>query len=416
VPGDTNQVADVFVHDFQTGQTTLESVDSAGVEGSGAAPSLSADGRYVAFESGGAGLVPGDTYGYIDIFVHDRTGGSTTRVSVDSAGAQANSGSGQPSISADGRCVAFHSDASNLVPGDTNMKQDVFVHDRQTGQTTRVSVSSAGVQANYGGRECTLSADGRYVVFETNSTNLVSGDTNLRWDIFVRDRQTNQTTRVSVSSAGIQGNSESLRSTISADGRCVAFDSLATNFAANDMNNSPDVFVHDRNASGFASLCSPGLDGVIDCPCNNPPASSGRGCDNSSATGGATLFASGFAYLSLDSLAFTTSGERPSATSILLQGDALLAGGVAYGQGVRCAGGTLARLYVKSALNGGITAPDLLAGDLAVSARSAQLGMPIQPGRPYGYLVYYRDPLVSGGCAALATFNATQSGSISWWP
>ena len=147
-----------------------------------------------------------------------------------------------------------------------------------------------------------------------------------------------------------------------------------------------------------------------------PSANAPRGCDNSSATGGASLSASGVAYLSLDSLVFTTSGEKPSATSIVLQGDAALPAGVVFGQGVRCAGGALKRLFVKTALGGSISAPDFGAGDPTVSARSTALGDSILPGQSRWYLVYYRDPFVLGGCPAASTFNATQTGAVGWWP
>ena len=125
------------------GDTTRVSVASDGAQGNGYSyhPSISADGRYVAFESDASNLVSGDTNGARDVFVHDRQGGGTTRVSVASDGAQGNGGSAHPSISADGRYVAFQSDASNLVSGDTNGWSDIFVYDRQTGQTTRVSVA-----------------------------------------------------------------------------------------------------------------------------------------------------------------------------------------------------------------------------------------------------------------------------------
>ncbi len=148
--------------------------------------SISADGRFVAFQSDATSLVVGDTNGAPDIFVHDRQTGTTTRVSVDSAGGQANSGSSYPSISADGRFVAFVSWASNLVAGDTNGREDIFVHDRQSGTTTRVSVDSAGEQGNgYSNFAPTLSADGRFVAFASDASNLVAGDTNGTGDIFV---------------------------------------------------------------------------------------------------------------------------------------------------------------------------------------------------------------------------------------
>jgi hypothetical protein len=166
--------------------------------------------------------------------------------------------------------------------------------------------------------------------------------------------------------------------------------------------------------TGFTSLCDPGVGGVIACPCGNLPGSPGRGCDNSSGTGGAILSASGVAYLSHDTLVFTTSGEKPTATSIVMQGNSLLANGVVFGQGVRCVGGTLKRLYTKTAVAGSITAPNFGAGDPAVSIRSATLGDPISAGQSRWYLVYYRDPIVLGGCPAANTFNATQTVRIDW--
>jgi len=249
VPGDTNDASDVFVHDRLTGVTERVSVDSAGNQGSGWSefPAISADGRYVAFESEASNLVSGDTNWVPDVFVHDRLTGATERVSVDSAGNQGNSWSELPAISADGRYVAFQSYAFNLVPGDTN-GADVFVHDRQTGVTERVSVNSAGNQANSDSWSPAISADGRYVAFDSGASNLVAGDTNYALDVFVHDRQTGVTQRVSVDSAGNQGNDYSWSEfpTISADGRYVAFQSHAFNLVPGDTNDASDVFVHDR--------------------------------------------------------------------------------------------------------------------------------------------------------------------------
>jgi LPXTG-site transpeptidase (sortase) family protein len=248
VSGDTNGFRDIFVHDRQTGATTRVSVASDGTQGNNSShiPSISADGLYVAFESDASNLVSGDTNGTRDIFVHDRQTGVTTRVSVASSGTQANGGSYNAAISADGRYVAFESVASNLVSGDTNGARDVFVHDRQTGTTTRVSVASSGTQGNGNSHSPAISADGRYVAFHSFSNNLVSGDTNGAIDIFVRDRQTGATTRVSVASGGTQGNSNSEYSSFSADGRYVAFESNATNLVSGDTNGIRDIFVHDR--------------------------------------------------------------------------------------------------------------------------------------------------------------------------
>jgi Tol biopolymer transport system component len=172
--------------------------------------------------------------------------GKTSRVSISSAGVQGNNGSWEPSISSDGRYVAFHSEADNLVAGDTNGINDIFVHDRQTGETSRVSISSTSVQGNNYSWVASISSDGRFVTFHSFADNLVAGDTNGEDDIFVHDRQTGETSRVSISSAGVQGNNGSKVSSISSDGRFVAFYSWADNLVAGDTNGINDIFVHDR--------------------------------------------------------------------------------------------------------------------------------------------------------------------------
>ncbi len=246
VSGDTNGWVDVFVHDRQTGATTRVSVDSSGGQGNDTSylPSISADGRFVAFGSLARNLVPGDTNGYTDVFVHDRQIGTTTLVSVDSSGGQGNDTSYDPSISADGRLVAFASYATNLVPGDTNRRLDVFVHDQKSGTTTQVSVDSSGGQGNNHSYVPSISADGRFVAFDSYATNLVPGDTNSKLDVFVHDQKSGTTTRVSVDSSGVEGNGFSTQASISADGGLVAFWSVATNLVQGDTNFAPDVFVH----------------------------------------------------------------------------------------------------------------------------------------------------------------------------
>ena len=252
VADDTNGTWDVFERDLASGVTRRVSIDSGGAQSQGDAscyerpPALSADGRFVAFVSQASDLVPGDTNGAYDVFVHDCLSGGTLRVSVDSSGAQSDSrGSfeGYPSLSADGRYVAFFSNAKNLVPGDTNIFGDAFVHDCLTGATTRVSVSSAGLQAAQGGQAPTISADGRYVVFRSTSPDLVPGDTDGFVDFFLRDLVRGSTTRFSVDSAGHQGNSMSLQASLSSAARCVAFSSQATNLVPGDTNGSTDVFL-----------------------------------------------------------------------------------------------------------------------------------------------------------------------------
>jgi Tol biopolymer transport system component len=290
VSGDTNicgvstipgTCPDVFVHDRQTGETTRVSVASNGTQGNAESwfPSISADARYVAFVSPASNLVSGDTNGVDDVFVHDRQTGQTTRVSVASNGTQGDDWSSTPSISADGRYVSFNARAGNLVANDTNTCEDypipgscpdIFVHDQQTGGTTRVSVASDGTQGNGASFYHSISADGRYVAFYSEASNLVSEDTNGFADIFVHDRQTGETTRVSIASDGTQGNGWSYVHSISAHGNYVAFTSYASNLVGGDTNtcdiytipgSCPDVFVHDRQA-GVTARVSVSTDGT----------------------------------------------------------------------------------------------------------------------------------------------------------
>src|SRR5437867_3098602 len=170
------------------------------------------------------------------VVVHARQTGTTERVSVASDGTEGNAASAGATLSADGRFVAFHSAATNLVAGDTNGTNDVFVHDRQTGITERVSVASDGTQGNKASSDPALSADGRFVAFHSTASNLVAGDTNGATDVFVDDRQTGTTARVSAAAVGTEGNAASAGAALSADGRLVAFHSSATNLVAGDAN------------------------------------------------------------------------------------------------------------------------------------------------------------------------------------
>lgn len=261
-----NGLSDIYIVERLSGMVTRASDAPGGVESTGGllgtqAPDLSADGRYVAFFSEATNLIAGDLNASDDIFVYDRIAAQTTRASVATGGGEADDFSETPRISRDGRYIVFTSDATNLVAGDANLLADVFVHDRLSGETTRVSVATGGGEAIGGGSDSgAISADGRYVAFLSEATNLVAGDTNAVRDAFVHDRQTRETTRVSVATGGAEGNGLTQRVQISADGRYVAFSSGAANLVAGDTNTVPDVFLHDRQRAETTRL-SLSLDG-----------------------------------------------------------------------------------------------------------------------------------------------------------
>ncbi len=236
------------------------SAQTSGEQGNGQSEeaTVSADGRYVAFQSDATNLVPGDSNGLRDAFVRDRTNAVTQRVSLSSSGTQANGFVDNPQISPDGRYVVFEAGATNLVSGDSNGVEDVFVRDLTSGTTSRVSLSSSGAQGNAVSEHAHMSSDGRYVVFESEATNLVSSDTNAAQDIFVRDRSLGTTTRVSTSSSGSQANGFSAEPVISPDGRYVGFHSAATNLVSNDSNDDWDIYVKDLSGGAVvrASLSS----------------------------------------------------------------------------------------------------------------------------------------------------------------
>ncbi len=261
VPGDTNGRSDVFIRDRQTGTTERVSVATGGDEGndsSGASGpvAVSSDGRFVAFASDADNLVSGDTNGSSDVFVRDRQTDTTERVSVASDGTEGDSYADSPAMSADGRYVAFESAASNLVPGDTNASMDVFVRDRQTGTTTRVDTDGSGGQANGQSSAPAISADGRYVAFSSDASNLVPGDTNSKTDVFVKDTQTGAIVRASVSGTGGQGNGASDSVAIDGAGDRVAFRSFSTTLVAGDGDPSNGEIYVRNLAAGTTILAS----------------------------------------------------------------------------------------------------------------------------------------------------------------
>ena len=306
IAGDHNGEEDVFLRDLVRGETYLISTSTGGLQGNDLSenPAVSADGRFVCFDSSASNLVPGDTNGDYDVFLRDRARSTTMRINLRPGGHQSKGSVFKCDISSDGRLVAFDAEASRLVPDDTNNEMDIFIYDRVTKKVERVNLGNRGQQArggysilpsisasgrfvafqsiannlvaeavgpganiyvrdrqenktirvsrglggapiDVGSSNPAISADGRFVAFDSNSTNLVPGDTNDIDDVFVYDLQTGRTTRVSVATDGQQGNSDSGYPSISADGRFVVFHSYATNLVPGDTNDAVDVFLHD---------------------------------------------------------------------------------------------------------------------------------------------------------------------------
>ena len=269
VPGDRNGKSDVFVRDLKTHKTTLVSVNSDGAQGdrSSLGPKISRDGRFVAFSSLATNLVAHDGNGQKDVFVHDLKSHETILVSISSEGRQGNGASSAPVISADGKDVAFKSSAGNLTAGDGNERPDVFVRQRDSHRTLRVSVGPAGAEATAGSLQPAISADGQRIAFTSIAKNLVPGDENGSTDVFVRDLRTNTTTLVSASSSGEQGNGGSRTPAISADGRFVAFESYTGNLVAGDNNHLADVFLRDLKTGTTTRISeSPSGRGANDYP------------------------------------------------------------------------------------------------------------------------------------------------------
>ncbi|HEY3282201.1 MAG TPA: FG-GAP-like repeat-containing protein [Armatimonadota bacterium] len=240
------------------GSSSVQGIPGAGDSGN---PSLSRDGRWLAFESVAQDLAPSATPGHSGIYIKDLYSGAVARVDTTQEGVPANGASVAPSLSADGRHIAFWSDADNLVPGDTNGASDVFVKDLTTGVLLRASVSTFGQQADGPSYDPSLSADGTLVAFTSDATNLVSEDTNGASDVFVKDLETGFLLRASVSDDDEQGDQGSGWPRLTPDGRYLAFESLARNLVGFDTNLESDVFVRDLVA-GTLRRASEGPDGA----------------------------------------------------------------------------------------------------------------------------------------------------------
>jgi len=218
-----------------------EAADGSQADGSSSRPCPSRNGRFVAFESWATNLDPADTNNTRDIFVKDRVDGGIVRASVASDGSEADGFSGAPFLSETGGFVVFESTATNLVPGDTNGQQDIFWRDLANGVTLRVSEAADGTQADWFSTHPSVSSDGRYVAFDSFATNLVAGDTNFMTDVFVKDMQTGAIQRCSVDVNGNEANGFSYLAQITDDGSCVFYTTTASNLVPGDTNGQEDV-------------------------------------------------------------------------------------------------------------------------------------------------------------------------------
>lgn len=467
VPNDLNNATDVFLRDRALGTTERISTDALGVEGNSSSylGSISKDGRFVAFISYSSNLVANDVNGARDVFLLDRTLGTMELVSLANDGSQgtgpAGGNTGGPFASDDGRFVAFQSSAPNLVAGDTNGKIDAFVRDRLLGTTTRLSLGPGGVEPDGDCDVSGMTPDGRFVAVVSNATNLVPNDTNGTYDTFVIERATGTVERVSVTSSGQEGSSQSWVSSISDDGRFVAFTSIATNLVPGDLNAKRDVFVHDRAAhttelvshtdvgnpvnsdcyfvtiagdgrsivftSAASNLVSGDTNFASDvfvkecrsaqlfcsgtnasCPCGN--AGDGQSGCATAVTSGALLDAVGQASVGGDTLTLVASGLPPGAPVAFLSGlqPVVPATGVLFGNGLRCIDGQVTVMAVRQA-SFGTSVFGFVNGDPLLSV----VGNVPSGGDYRHYQAWYRsiEPFCTG-----AGYNLSNGATILWAP
>ena len=468
VAGDTNAHGDVFVRDRLTGVTRMASLaaDGSQLSESSAGTRVSDDGRYVLFSSravvvpGVAGgnehlyrsdmstpttelvarytyhgfdgeigadmsadgnlvafatfqqLLPVDTNAVLDVYVRDFTSGSLV---LESAGQNGEAVGGiAPRLSADGGVVAFISSASNLVPGDTNGRNDIFVRDRATGVTRLATRHSNGTPIAPSADDLVeffLSADGEHVAFYTRATNLIDADVNLdRWDVFVHDVETGETELSSVDSNGAQAphslDYPILARGISADGQRVLFDSVHS-FTPDDTHGGRSVFLHDRTVPTPRGFC---FGTVAACPCANAGAV-GFGCQATNAMWGLRLSALGQASVAHDSFLLVAGPLTPGTSALLFQGTSRVnsGAGAIFGDGLRCAGGTTSRLGVKSSSTSDFLTFGGPAGDTPLSVRG---GVSVTGGTLH-YQIWFRN--AADWCSP-STYNTSNGLTVTWIP
>lgn len=388
--GATGGIDQVYVRDRDTGAIQCISLGSGGGQANANAlfPRLSSSGRYVTFTSSATNLEPG-TNGFGQAYLFDQQTGIREVLSLDTGGTPAQASSALPSApTTDGRFVAFQSKAGTLVPGVGNGFQQIFLRDRTAGTNTLVSVAFDGSPGDADSQAPHITPDGRYVVFESLATNLVPGDTNAVRDVFVRDLLLGTTSRVNVANSGTQasqaGGYEWSSNVVSADGRSVVFESHSTDLVVADTNGQRDLFVHDLFGGIPITPYCFGDGSATACPCGNVGAT-GRGCDNSAAAPGAQLAAVGIADVAADTLTLHASGVPAGQPGLFLQGTLAVLGGqgLAFGDGLRCAGGAVVRLQIVSAG---------AAGHASTSVAISAVGN-VTAGSTRYYQTWYRDPV-----------------------
>jgi len=333
----------VFRRDM-TGGTVLISVALTGSPGAGFSwtGGISGDGRVVSFVSSSPDLVVADTNGQTDCFYRDMQLNLTRRASVSSAGLQGNGNTfNGSSISRNGRWVAFCSSAANLAPGEFAAAYDIFLHDAQALQTYRISINTNGIAGNQSSYDPAVSDDGRFVAFQSFSSNLDPLDTDLQSDVFLRDRTTS-TTRLMSRGAMNGSNDDSFLPAISGDGEVVVFHSESSDLVPQDTNLRTDAFARDLGSDNHTTFCN---GTASSCPCGNA-GQGAAGCENSATTGGALLRAFGRASVAADQVTLLANGLPGQTSAFFFQGTLRenAGQGAAFGDGLRCAGGPIVRL------------------------------------------------------------------------
>lgn len=373
-------------------------------------PAISRDGSIVAFETTASNLIIGDTNGRSDVYVWSRETGRLVRVSSSTVFGESDGDAHDPSVSDDGRFVAFHSTSTNLVAGDTNAASDVFVFDRETATLTRKSTTAAGAEVAADSANARLSGDGRWLAFLSEADDLAAGDLHAGTDAFQKDLATGAIVLLSVSTSGDASDASPLNLATDRDGRLVAFESAASTLAVGDLDLVADVYLRDRGFTTATTVCAGDGSGAA-CACSNP-GDLGHGCENYGLTGGALLAAVGTPSVASPTLKIAVSGCPQSVTAVLFQGTSIDGGGfgVQFGDGLRCVAGSIARIGRKVvSLEGSAEFGFGVPGDPPISVEGF---VPPGGGRRY-YQVVYR---IQGSFCFAAPVNSSNSLAVDWFP